>query len=734
MPAVNLNRIYMLRARERRPILNGVNVPDAAGAYQRATMPALRARLAISENEARLKQDDIHRKYQGIATGIRALQGTINGIADIQNAMERARDRQRATALRDLFNDCERNMLEARKKFAEAERARFANPDGTYTTQGPLVEAIDSLKAWRESKNDAYAALDDEGKKQFDARFEMKRLEIEAEAAEKQAEQQQKQAAQSIKDDADIQEQKIHTLFDPENAGKFAGVLPEYMQAKEFAFKFARRQIDAAGAELRPETDEDRAAWDVEQRRICDAVQLERLQHLANRYIETGDSTCLNELKAWGGEKVEGECVLPPDDVTALQDDAKRQKVREMASDAQEKWTAREERRMAEEDKAAMEGAKIGVLDALKAAGDAPLDTARISALRETPFHDKSKSEALNAWIDSNIADANDARIIRQLGEKLGLQEAPAEGPFAQEREAAKNIQDPKKREAAIAVIDSVEAGREFESWDADYERAVEQLEQLEGFSEGTIRIQQEAIANVLEAIGDLRTEAAREMAMKRVAGVQGELGKFYSQMAIDVLNQGWYLGRDGKPHSLSDREAIDIYSRFIPYMTREQKDAVHAAYAKQRVQLAPQDFTGLEDWLAQKGIPLQNLYSWTDMARTGKVEVNSELFSHAIPDMEGFADDYTQNEGLAREIWAAVEQFKLMQTTLQGKDSAGKAMTLRQYLDGYFDQNRNLLDAWNDSRTARRVAETRRIFDQLEAEMFYGPFSEPERPIEEDE
>lgn len=727
MPAVNLNRIYMLRAHGRRPILNGVNVPDAAGAYQRATMPALRTRLAISENDARIKQDDIHRKYQGIATGIRAfgnaLDTTSRYMEQREREMERAQARQSASTRMEVENRYRQYMLDHAQEIYETPYGRETDGAGNLKITGPFSKALEVHNGFWD--NDSKAAelretLGEDDRARLEQEYTNWGFALQSDSAKKQSELNQQYMLKNWKDRGNTLKGEIANSLERGDVDAWKRSMMEYV---EFAGEGAEIELgirDLGGGLKRPPTEQQAATISDVKRATAETLAMERIEFLHRAYIMDGDADTLAEIQAWGAEK-------------ALSD-AGRLHARELAADAQEKWTAREERRMAEEDKAAMEGAKMGVLDALKAAGDAPLDTARISALRETPFHDKAKSDALNAWIDSNIADANDAGIIRQLGEKLGLQEAPAEGPFAQEREAAKNIQDPKKREAAIAVIDSVEAGREFESWDADYERAVEQLEQLEGFSEGTIRIQQEAIANVVDAIGDLRTEAAREMAMKRVAGVQGELGKFYSQMAIDVLNQGWYLGRDGKPHSLSDREAIDIYSRFIPYMTREQKDAVHAAYAKQRVQLAPQDFTGLEDWLAQKGIPLQNLYSWTDMARTGKVEVNSELFSHAIPDMEGFADDYTQNEGLAREIWAAVEQFKRMQTTLQGKDSAGKAMTLRQYLDGYFDQNRNLLDAWKDSRTVRRVAETRRIFDQLEAEMFYGPFSEPERPIEEDE
>lgn len=381
MPAVNLNRIYMLRARERRPILNGVNVPDTAGAYQRATMPALRARLAISENDARLKQDDIHRKYQGIATGIRAFGNALDTTSRYMAEMERARDRQRATTLRDLFNDYELNMLKKRGEIANAERTRAAGGDGTYTTGGPLAAAIEAHNAWRESKQADYDALDEQGKKEFDFRMEKVRLELEANAAEKQAEQQQKHAAQSINDSVKTHEAKIRTLYDPSDAAGFSDALPEMLEAEKFAWRFARGLIDAAGNARpgREETDEDRAAWDVEQRRICDSVQLERLQHLANRYIETGDSTCLNELKAWGGEKVEGECVLPPDDVTALQDDAKRQKVRELAADAEDKRAQKIQQDDAE--KAAAAGVQFNksLEDANKAISGGGVDGAKVA-------------------------------------------------------------------------------------------------------------------------------------------------------------------------------------------------------------------------------------------------------------------------------------------------------------------------------------------------------------------
>ena len=39
MPIVDYNRIYHVQSRERKPVLNPVNVPDAAGAFIRAGVP-----------------------------------------------------------------------------------------------------------------------------------------------------------------------------------------------------------------------------------------------------------------------------------------------------------------------------------------------------------------------------------------------------------------------------------------------------------------------------------------------------------------------------------------------------------------------------------------------------------------------------------------------------------------------------------------------------------------------
>lgn len=371
MPAVNLNRIYMIRARERRPILNGVNVPDAAGAYQRAVQPALRAQLAISENDARIKQDDIHRKYQGIATGIRAFEGTIGGIVSIQSAMERARERDEADRLRHLMNAGKLHLLQNEEAIRNEEYGKTTDKDGQINHTGPYRKALDVCGSFKESEAyQAYEGLSDEGKRRFDDYWALETAGVLNRASEWQAEAQQKYSVRNINDSVKISEVKIRTMYDPADAAAFAATLPETIAVEKFAWRFARGLIDAAGEAKRDETDADREAWKDEERLLRDTFQMERLKHVANLYIASGDTTCLNELKAWGGEEFEGECILPPDDVTALQDDAKRQEVRALAGDAEGK----REQKIEQDDVARAADAGAQFNNALKMADEALLE------------------------------------------------------------------------------------------------------------------------------------------------------------------------------------------------------------------------------------------------------------------------------------------------------------------------------------------------------------------------
>ena len=80
MPIVDYNRIYHVRSRERQPVLHGVNLPDAAGAYIRgasaaargaadaagAAMPSLRARLADVDARAMERQGNLRAQYAAL--------------------------------------------------------------------------------------------------------------------------------------------------------------------------------------------------------------------------------------------------------------------------------------------------------------------------------------------------------------------------------------------------------------------------------------------------------------------------------------------------------------------------------------------------------------------------------------------------------------------------------------------------------------------------------------------
>ncbi len=751
MPAVNLNRLYRARASERRPVLDSPNIPDAAGAMLRATLPAQRARLQIAGDQARREQARIRDRYEGIATGLRVFSDTFN-------AFERARERQDADAIRKAQNAARADYLKGEES-DYATRYRATGDGENRIVEGPL-SAVRKRGDDFLAGNEAYKALRPEAKEAFEEWFATFRAEKENSAAREQGRLQRadREAELNLTEtNLDSEIEQLLARGDYEawaektaeaakfKVGRAMRSLGHYEDAPDGGFRVAKT---GDGQEVRPLSESERKAFDDAERNLLEKYNIARLEYLKDAYMVTGDPEALEQLKAWGMTAAEYEAQakkengistdIHPDEKTEIRNDSDRSGVRAWATDAEAKWEARETRRMMEEDRVTMDGAKLKLLDILDKSGDAPIDAEQISALRSTAFHDRANGYALNAYIDEAIADHNDAAIFRQIGEGLGLKDKPASGPFAQQREAAKNIQDPKMRQAALATIDSVEAAREFEAWDRDYVRAVGQLEQMEGFDEGSVELQQFAIANVVDAIGDLGTEAAREMAMKRVAGVQNELGAYYSKMAIDVLNQGWFIGRDGRPQRLSNREAIDIYSRYIPYMTRQQMDAVHEAFGKVRVNLSQGDFDGLQGWLETHGLQLSELYSWEDVEKTGKMAVNGNLIANGSSEAKALLGGPGGDPAdLAREIWGAVEQYKRLQTILQGRTGGGAEKTLTQYLDEYFAGNQSRLDLWKQSTTSERVAETRNIFMQYEVAAVYGPFSgdeEPEEPYGTDE
>lgn len=732
MPAVNLNRLYRPQARERRPVLGSVHVPDAAGAYQRAAMPALKAQMGIAEREGHIHQQEIAERYDATQGILRAVGGAMDAAGRIHDRMEAAREREEADRLRHLMNAGKLHLLQHEEAIRNEKYDKTTDKDGQTTHAGPYRKALDVCGSFKESDAyQAYEGLSEEGKRRFDDYWALETAGVLNRAAEWQSTAQQKHVLAGFADAAEAAAAEVASLQDIEDAqrkgeGGWVAATIKAVKAAELGGKFIEGYIDAAGNPVKDAEGnaiqippEDVARYNKGRRDLFDKFNMERLQFCAARYVETGNPLYLNELKAWGGdESAMADCILPPTEEVAFLSDSQRLAVRKLATKAEEQREENETRRVEEEDKAAMDGAMLRMKDLEKAAGDGPIDAEEIGKLRETAFHDRMNGYVLNDKIDNFMSDKTDADMVRQIVEGLGLQEAPAQGPFARLREAAKNIRDPKKRQDALDTIDRVDAAQEFEVWSRRYQQAVENLEKLQGFNEGEIAAMQSAIDAVVESIGDMRTEAAKEMALKTVSGVRSQQAAYYSQMAIDVLERGWYAGADGMNHYISDREALDIYSRYIPYMTRKQKDDVHEAIGKVHVQLTREDFGTLEGWLDTHGIDLAELYSW-DEAKAGKdMALNEELLANREVGtiLGSMAEDPAE---LAREIWGAVEQYKRIQHIRQD----GK--TLWQYLEEYFRRGDGLLENWQQKKTVERVEETRRIFTVLENAAAYGPFDE---------
>lgn len=141
MPIVDYNRIYKMRSQERRPALNPVNVPDAAGARMRAGAPALDAALGIARDRARERGLRDRDKWAAIGNlvGVGAKAG-----AAYAAALER-RDEADLSAMRAAWT----NHMNAGAE--EAWRRKYSRAGNGVEADGPLRAIIDLDRSFDET-------------------------------------------------------------------------------------------------------------------------------------------------------------------------------------------------------------------------------------------------------------------------------------------------------------------------------------------------------------------------------------------------------------------------------------------------------------------------------------------------------------------------------------------------------------------------------------------------------
>lgn len=151
MPIVDYNRIYHVQSRERRPVLNPVNVPDAAGAFIRAGVPAAGASLP----GLRARLDDANARYRERAgrdrDRFRAIGDLIGVGKDVAlayaGAVER-RDEADLNALQAAWQDhMNQGAEEAWRRPYRRGGENGAKPDGPLVAIRELDAAFDESDA-----------------------------------------------------------------------------------------------------------------------------------------------------------------------------------------------------------------------------------------------------------------------------------------------------------------------------------------------------------------------------------------------------------------------------------------------------------------------------------------------------------------------------------------------------------------------------------------------------------
>jgi hypothetical protein len=295
MPTVNLNRMYKVRSQERKPVLNSVNVPDAAGAYLRAVSPAQRAQLGIAEANARLANDKTRSWVEGLRTGLRT------GV-DAFNAYARAKERQDNVRGREFHNALLKHMADNADAIASEPYAPVETKDGKTTYSGPFSKAMEVLEGFKET--DAYKILDHVGKEkraELEDLYARECYKMQTEAANAQAKLANAHALQEVNKTASLRDGAL----DRERGGAWKDWADRETDAQNAHEELDRIELglkDARGGKLREETGADTAELADRRSKRHDGYLQARVEYLADLYAETGDTVYLAEIEKWGNE------------------------------------------------------------------------------------------------------------------------------------------------------------------------------------------------------------------------------------------------------------------------------------------------------------------------------------------------------------------------------------------------------------------------------------------------
>ena len=315
MSTVDLNRMYQHRSRERTPIPNSVNVPDAAGAYLRAIAPvaqgdlqAARVQLAIAERAASARNRKTGEIFSGIHTGIETGTSTYN-------AYMRARARRDEITMLELDNDRSRYLAERAGEIEAEPYNRTVDGGGKEIITGPFSKAKEVWDGWKGAEGSKYALIDtltDENKARYLAKLDREGYELQADAARKQAAASKAHALQQYKDAAALKEEAVGRALASGSGEKttWEAAVKDSLDASQKLDEIALGLRDAHGEALNPgeggtpKLDEASKETLARLRRGReDKFRDERMRFLRDLYADTGDEDVLAELDAAGKEE-----------------------------------------------------------------------------------------------------------------------------------------------------------------------------------------------------------------------------------------------------------------------------------------------------------------------------------------------------------------------------------------------------------------------------------------------
>ncbi|MBR3583578.1 MAG: hypothetical protein IKO01_09100 [Kiritimatiellae bacterium] len=484
-------------------------------------------------------------------------------------------------------------MLDHAQEIYETPYGRETDGAGNLKITGPFSKALEVHNGFWD--NDTKAAelretLGEDDRARLEQEYTNWGFALQSDSAKKQSELNQQYMLKNWKDRGNTLKGEISNSLERGDVDAWKRSMMEYV---EFAGEGAKIELgirDLGGGLKRQPTEQEAATISDVKRATAETLAMERIEFLHRAYIMDGDADTLAEIQAWGAEQ-------------ALSD-AGRLHARELAADAETKRKQVVANQMAEADNTAWNAANQRLEEVMGL--DNPMEQREAFwELRETRFHDPQKKRELNEKIDVRL----DAVNTEEAYGALALIAKDAGNPniihMADKcRRKVENIADPKKREAALTLLDGLVGDAEFVSWREKYDKAIGEIEQMDFDPEAL----DEVHGRVRQLIGEIagfRSARGKQLAAEHTVAVRNEIQAQYTQKTVDVLKHRWY--RDpatGRLVNQDKLDALDTFDKWIPFMDRKQLDEVAEAFSKMPVPLQEEDFAGLGGlaWRQRRG------------------------------------------------------------------------------------------------------------------------------------